>query len=102
MIGRGIQNYLRLALALAVLTGLHRLLILNLDVSYNFGSVYCWANKSGRSASGMVAAIPSGGYNRVNERLYLCALRVLARLCDQSAMDALTSCPTRHFLRRQY
>lgn len=40
MILRGIQNYLRLALALVVLTCVHRILILNLDIAYNFSAVY--------------------------------------------------------------
>ena len=40
LIIRGIHNYLHLALVCAAITFVHRILILNLDLSYNFGAVY--------------------------------------------------------------
>ena len=67
MFFRSIQNYLRLTLALAALTGVHRILILNLDVTYNFGSVYFgatskaalyqawWSQYQGATTTGIIS-----------------------------------------------
>lgn len=40
MLHGGIHNYLRLVLALAAITFVHRFLILDIDLSHNFGAVY--------------------------------------------------------------